>query len=78
MKEKFSLDFTVMNRQQQRIVERERGLDVNPWTQFPRIITSMHYLKQPAELDHSMMALQRTWCDRRRSTCPIGLGFAHC
>jgi len=56
MKEKFSLDFTVMNRQQQRIVERERGLDVNPWTQFPRIITSMHYLKQPAELDRFMMA----------------------
>ena len=56
MEEKFSLGFTVMDRKQQRNVERERGLEVNPWTQFPRIITSMHYLRQENELDRFMSA----------------------
>ncbi|MDA9829136.1 DISARM system SNF2-like helicase DrmD [Candidatus Poseidoniaceae archaeon] len=56
MEEKFSLGFTVMDRKQQRNVERERGLEVNPWTQFPRIITSMHYLRQENELDRFMTA----------------------
>ena len=56
MEEKFSLEFTIMDRKRQRGVERERGLDVNPWTQFPRIITSMHYIRQANELDRFMSA----------------------
>lgn len=46
MEEKFSLDFEVVDRAATHKLQRDFGLDVNPWRAIPRIITSYHYLRQ--------------------------------
>ncbi|QLH74481.1 MAG: DEAD/DEAH box helicase family protein [Methanomassiliicoccales archaeon] len=46
MREKFHLDFEIMDSDKVFQVQKELGIDLNPWTAFPRIITSMDYLKQ--------------------------------
>ncbi|OPY30649.1 MAG: ATP-dependent helicase HepA [Methanomassiliicoccales archaeon PtaU1.Bin030] len=46
MREKFNLDFTILDSEQVYSIQRELGMDANPWTVHPRIITSMDYLKQ--------------------------------
>jgi hypothetical protein len=46
MREKFNLDFVIMDSDQVYQIQRELGIDLNPWTVNPRIITSMDYLKQ--------------------------------
>lgn len=46
MKEKFNLDFTIINSEQVYGIQRDLGMDANPWTVSPKIITSMDYLKQ--------------------------------
>ena len=51
MHEKFYLDFNIINRDETFRLQRELGVDVNPWTSFPRIITSMDYLSQPDILE---------------------------
>ena len=47
MREKFSLDFTVVDRGAITETQREYGMDTNPWTVIPRAITSMDFLRQP-------------------------------
>jgi len=51
MKEKFNIDFVVLDSEQVLETQRELGMDANPWTIYPKIITSMDYLKQPDILD---------------------------
>ena len=46
MLEKFGLDFTIVDSVLIKRLRRERGLYANPWTHFPRLITSMDYLKR--------------------------------
>ncbi|MGA9621318.1 DISARM system SNF2-like helicase DrmD [Methanoregula sp.] len=46
MKEKFNIDFTVLDSDQIYEMQRTLGMDANPWKVYPRIITSMDYLKQ--------------------------------
>jgi superfamily II DNA or RNA helicase len=46
MLEKFGLDFAVVDSALIKRLRRERGLYANPWTHFPRLITSMDYLKR--------------------------------
>jgi hypothetical protein len=50
MKEKFNLDFVIMDSDQVYQIQRELGMDLNPWMVHPRIITSMDYLKQKDNL----------------------------
>jgi superfamily II DNA or RNA helicase len=50
MREKFGLDFEIVDSETMKRLRRERGLHVNPWTHFPRLITSMDYLKREAPL----------------------------
>lgn len=45
MLEKFGLEFRVVDTNYIRQLRRERGLHVNPWTSFPRLITSMDWMK---------------------------------
>lgn len=47
MEEKFSLPFDVVDRLHSRRLQREIGLDANPWRVHERVIASYHYLKQP-------------------------------
>lgn len=46
MLEKFGLDFAIVDSALVKRLRRERGLYANPWTHFPRLITSMDYLKR--------------------------------
>ena len=49
--EKFSLPFEIVDRPQTLQLQRELGLDANPWRTHERIIASYHYLKQPDVLE---------------------------
>jgi ERCC4-related helicase len=46
MLEKFGLDFAVVDTALIKQLRRERGLYANPWTHFPRLVTSMDYVKR--------------------------------
>lgn len=46
MEEKFSLQFVVINRDTTRALQKEYGIDVNPFSFHPRVIVSMDYLRQ--------------------------------
>ncbi len=51
MQEKFALPFEVVDRLHTLKLQREVGLDANPWRTHERIIASYHYLKQPDVLE---------------------------
>jgi SNF2 family DNA or RNA helicase len=46
MRDKFGLELRIIDTEALRELRRRRGLGVNPWTQFPRLITSIDYLKR--------------------------------
>lgn len=46
MRDKFGLEFRVIDNAALRDLRRRRGLHVNPWTHFPRLITSIDFLKR--------------------------------
>lgn len=46
MTDKFGLDFRIVNSEYLRKLRRTRGLSVNPWTSYPRLIASMDWIKQ--------------------------------
>ena len=46
MDSKFGLDFSLIDRDETSQLRRQLGMETNPWTTFPRIIASYHYLKQ--------------------------------
>jgi len=50
MRDKFGLDFRIVNSELLRDLRRSRGLHVNPWTHFPRLITSIDFLKRDRPL----------------------------
>lgn len=45
MQEKFGLEFRIVDTDYVRQLRRERGLRTNPWTSFPRLISSMDWMK---------------------------------
>lgn len=51
LKDKFHLDFIIIDRDETFRIKRSLGMDSNPWATFPRIITSMDYLRQRDILD---------------------------
>jgi superfamily II DNA or RNA helicase len=51
MEEKFSLGFDIVDRNATHKLQREFGMDVNPWRAQSKIITSYHYLRQPDVLE---------------------------
>lgn len=51
MEDKFALGFDIVDKAATHKLQREMGLDVNPWRAFSRIITSYHYLRQPDVLE---------------------------
>jgi len=50
MRSKFSLDFHILDRQEIERLRKEYGIHVNPWNSFPRIITSMDFIKREQPL----------------------------
>ena len=47
MKSKFNLEFEIIDRYSINRLKREYGTHVNPWNSYPRIITSMDFIKKP-------------------------------
>jgi superfamily II DNA or RNA helicase len=45
MREKFGLEFRIVDTAYLKQLSRERGIHVNPWSSFPRLITSMDWMK---------------------------------
>jgi superfamily II DNA or RNA helicase len=50
MRDKFGLEFRIVDGEYVRELRRSRGLHVNPWASFPRLITSIDYLKRARPL----------------------------
>jgi SNF2 family DNA or RNA helicase len=50
MRDKFGLDFRIVDSELLRTLRRSRGLHVNPWTHFPRLVTSIDFLKRERPL----------------------------
>ncbi len=50
MRDKFGLEFRIVDSDLMKHLRRERGLHVNPWTHFPRLITSIDFLKRERPL----------------------------
>lgn len=46
MRDKFGLEFRIVDSELMRELRRTRGLHTNPWTHFPRLITSIDFLKR--------------------------------
>ena len=46
MRDKFGLDFRIVDSGLMRELRRRRGIHVNPWNHFPRLITSIDFLKR--------------------------------
>src|SRR3954470_5372827 len=50
MRDKFGLDFRMVNSTMMGLLRRSRGIHVNPWNHFPRLITSIDFLKRERPL----------------------------
>ena len=50
MRDKFGLDFRIVDSELLRDLRRRRGIHVNPWSHFPRLITSLDFLKRERPL----------------------------
>ncbi len=50
MRDKFGLDFRIVDSALMKDLRRRRGIHVNPWTHFPRLITSIDFLKRDRSL----------------------------
>ena len=50
MRDKFGLDFRIVDSELMRDLRRRRGIHVNPWSHFPRLITSLDFLKRERPL----------------------------
>jgi len=51
MRERFSLHFDLVDRDETHALRKRLGLDANPWRSFSRIIASYHYLRQDDVLE---------------------------
>ena len=50
MREKFGLEFRIIDSESISQLRRKRGIHVNPWGHFPRLITSIDFLKRERPL----------------------------
>jgi superfamily II DNA or RNA helicase len=58
MRDKFGLEFRIVDSDSMRRLRRTRGIHVNPWTHFPRLITSMDFIKRDRPLLLFLNSLQ--------------------
>jgi len=58
--DKFHLDFEIVDRNQSDKTKRLFGVDSNPWLIYPRIITSMDYLRQPDVIESFRACANKT------------------
>jgi superfamily II DNA or RNA helicase len=58
LQQKFNLNFEVIDSDSTFQLRKRMGIDTNPWKAFPRVITSMDYLRMPDVLQQFMHASQ--------------------
>lgn len=46
MRDKFGMDFRIVDNELLKELRRERGIHVNPWKHFPRLISSIDFIKR--------------------------------
>jgi superfamily II DNA or RNA helicase len=56
LRRKFNLEFEAIDSDSSFELRRRLGIDTNPWKAFPRIITSMDYLRMPDVLQQFLQA----------------------
>lgn len=63
MHEKFGLEFKIVDTSYIKELRRERGIHANPWTSFPRLITSMDWVKsgEPLRLMREVLPVHATF-----------------
>jgi len=61
LSEKFHMEFAIIGREEHNRVRRQFGVDANPWSIHPRIITSMDYLRQPDVLESFRATATSLW-----------------
>jgi len=59
LRDKFHLDFQVMDSHAVDRIRKDEGFDTNPWMIQPRLITSMDFLKQESIKDQFLEAARR-------------------
>ncbi len=57
MRDKFGLEFRIVDSELIQQLRRQRGIHVNPWTHFPRLIASIDYFKRDRPLRRFKEAL---------------------
>ncbi|MGF7181467.1 DISARM system SNF2-like helicase DrmD [Tunturiibacter psychrotolerans] len=50
MRDKFGLEFRIIDSESISQLRRKRGIHVNPWSHFPRLVTSIDFLKRERQL----------------------------
>lgn len=71
MRDKFGLDFRIVNSEFMKWLRRKRGIHVNPWTTFPRLITSIDYIKR----DRPLRQMQSVLPGKDQSIYPRRFGL---
>lgn len=84
MRDKFGLDFRIVDRDLMKDLRRSRGIHVNPWTHFPRLITSIDFIKRerPMRLMREALPTETTYprkfdlliIDEAHNVAPAGSG----
>ncbi|WP_345861107.1 DISARM system SNF2-like helicase DrmD [Shewanella algae] len=84
MSEKFGLDFRILDTNYIKDLRRKRGIHVNPWTSYPRLIVSMDWMKtgDPLRLLKDALPPEATYprkfdmliVDEAHNVAPSGVG----
>jgi SNF2 family DNA or RNA helicase len=84
MRDKFGLEFRIVDSALMRTLRRSRGIHSNPWTHFPRLITSIDFIKRdtPLRLLREVLPEQATYprkfdilvLDEAHNVSPSGSG----
>jgi SNF2 family DNA or RNA helicase len=84
MRDKFGLEFRIVDSALMRNLRRSRGIHSNPWTHFPRLITSIDFIKRdtPMRLFREVLPDQATYprrfdimvLDEAHNVSPSGSG----
>lgn len=63
MRDKFGLEFRIVDSMLMKQLRRSRGIHTNPWTHFPRLITSIDFIKRdtPLRLFREILPAQATY-----------------
>jgi hypothetical protein len=71
MRDKFGLEFRIVDSEAISLLRRKRGIHVNPWSHFPRLITSIDFLKRERPLRTFRETLQTSWVRRSQVLPPV-------